>query len=92
MTAPLLYYQLLRVTQFQSADAGGDVQAGLALNRERLQRHGAVRTADQRIGAKAGGDSDLELDDFMRNQKPEVRAAGEKAAQPWLEAIKQSRS
>jgi TPR repeat protein len=42
--------------------------------------------------AKAGGDGDVGLDDFMRGQKPEVQAAGEKAAQPWLEAIKLSRS
>ena len=30
--------------------------------------------------SKAGGASDLSLDDFMRKQKPDVRAAGEKAA------------
>ncbi|MEA2990268.1 MAG: uncharacterized protein QOG83_2979, partial [Alphaproteobacteria bacterium] len=44
------------------------------------------------LAAKAAGASDLKLDDFMQKQKPDVRAAGEKAAQPWLELIKQSRS
>ena len=42
--------------------------------------------------AKAGGASDLQLDEFAQKQKPEVRAAAEKAAQPWLEAITASRS
>ena len=38
--------------------------------------------------SKAGGASDLNLDDFMRRQSPDVRAAGEKAAAPWIEALK----
>jgi len=42
--------------------------------------------------AKAGGDGDVALDDFMHRQKPEIQAAGEKAAKPWLDAIKLSRS
>ena len=42
--------------------------------------------------SKAGGASDAHLDDFMSKQKPDIRAAGEKAAQPWLEAIKASHS
>ena len=44
------------------------------------------------IVAKAGGVSDLPLDAFAQKQPPEIRAAGQKAAQPWLEAIKASRS
>ena len=44
------------------------------------------------IVAKAGGVSDIPLDEFTQKQKPEVRAAGEKAAKPWIEAIKASRS
>ena len=40
------------------------------------------------IVAKAGGVSDLPLDAFVQKQTPEVRAAAEKAAQPWLDAIK----
>ena len=30
----------------------------------------------------------LELDDYMSQARPATRAAGEKAAKPWLEAIK----
>ena len=44
------------------------------------------------IVAKAGGVSDIPLDEFTEKQKPEVRAAAEKAAKPWVEAIKASRS
>jgi len=42
--------------------------------------------------SRAGGATDLGLDDFMRRQPPDTRAAGEKAAQPWIEALKQPRS
>ena len=42
--------------------------------------------------AKAGGVSDLPLDAFVRKQPADVRAAGQKAAQPWLDVIKASRS
>jgi uncharacterized protein len=42
--------------------------------------------------SKAGGETDLRLDDFMNKQPPEIRAAGEKAAQPYIEAMKASRS
>jgi TPR repeat protein len=37
--------------------------------------------------SKAGGNSDLELDAFMQRQSPETRAAGEKAAKPWVDLI-----
>ena len=42
--------------------------------------------------AKAGGNGDLYLDDYMQKQIPENRAAGEQAAKPWLDVIAQSRS
>jgi hypothetical protein len=42
--------------------------------------------------AKASGDDDAVLESFMHEQKPEIQAAGEKAAQPWLAAIKESHS
>jgi TPR repeat protein len=42
--------------------------------------------------ARAGGATDLKLDDFMQKQSADVRAAAEKAAQPWIEAIKATRS
>jgi hypothetical protein len=37
--------------------------------------------------SKAGGNSDLQLDDYMQKQSPEARAAGEKAAKPWVDLI-----
>jgi TPR repeat protein len=43
------------------------------------------------IVAKAGGVGDPPLDAFVQQQKPEIRAAGEKAAKPWLDAIKEAR-
>jgi hypothetical protein len=32
------------------------------------------------------------LDEFMSKQRADVRAAAEKAARPWIDAITQSRS
>ncbi len=43
------------------------------------------------IVAKAGGISDIPLDSFSQNQPAEVRTAAEKAAKPWLDAIKERR-
>ena len=34
--------------------------------------------------ARAGGDNDLYLDDFMRNMKPTDRAMAEDKAKPWI--------
>jgi uncharacterized protein len=41
--------------------------------------------------AKAGGVSDIPMDTFVQKQPPETRAAAEKAAKPWLDAIKEAR-
>jgi len=41
--------------------------------------------------SKAGGNSDIQLDDYMQQQSPETRAAGEKAAKPWVDLISQIR-
>jgi hypothetical protein len=41
--------------------------------------------------AKAGGVSDIPLDSFVQKQTPDIRTAAEKAAKPWLDAIKQAR-
>ncbi|MGD0026044.1 MAG: HcpA family protein, partial [Xanthobacteraceae bacterium] len=38
--------------------------------------------------SKAGGETDLTLDDFVNKLAADTRAAGEKAAKPWLDAIK----
>ena len=52
----------------------------------------AVEAIKWHIVAKAGGVSDLPLDAFVQKQTPEIRAAAQKAAQPWLDAIRASRS
>jgi hypothetical protein len=41
--------------------------------------------------SKAGGTSDLYLDDYTQKQSPEVRAAAEQAAKPWLDVLAASR-
>ncbi len=50
-----------------------------------------VQAIKWHIIAKAGGVSDIPLDAFVEKQTPDVRAAGEKAAKPWLDAIKEMR-
>ncbi len=42
--------------------------------------------------SKARGETDLPLDDFVNNLDPEKRAAGEKAAKAWLDALKPAKS
>src|ERR1700732_1144262 len=44
--APPPHGNLLGEMQLQRADAGGDIESGLALHRKRLQRHRTVRAAD----------------------------------------------
>jgi TPR repeat protein len=41
--------------------------------------------------AKAGGVSDIPLDAFVQQQAPDIRTAAEKAAKPWVDAIKEAR-
>lgn len=50
-----------------------------------------VKAVKWHLVSVAGGATDIELDDFMRRQTPDVRAAGEKAAKPWIDAIKAAR-
>jgi uncharacterized protein len=50
-----------------------------------------VQAIKWHIVAKAGGVSDIPLDAYVQSQPPDVRAAGEKAAKPWLDAIKEMR-
>jgi uncharacterized protein len=38
--------------------------------------------------SKARGETDIMLDEFVGKLDPETRAAGEKAAKPWLDALK----
>jgi TPR repeat protein len=51
----------------------------------------AVEAVKWHIIAKAGGVGDIPLDTFMQQQTPETRSAAEKAAKPWLDAIKEQR-
>jgi TPR repeat protein len=48
-----------------------------------------VQAIKWHIVAKAGGVSDIPLDAFALEQAPEIRAAGERAAQPWVDALKE---
>ena len=41
--------------------------------------------------AKAGGVGDIPLDTFAQQQTADVRSAAEKAAKPWIDAIKEAR-
>src|ERR1700733_4778482 len=49
-------YSLTSGTQFQAFKSGGDVQANLALQAQRLQRDRIVGTADQHVAAGADAD------------------------------------
>ncbi len=46
-----------------------------------------VEAAKWHLIAKAGGDGDVGLDDFVSKLKPEQRASAEKAAKPWLDVL-----
>jgi TPR repeat protein len=52
----------------------------------------ALQATKWHLIAKAGGDGDPMLDEFIARQKPELRDAAEKAAKPWLDYIERSRS
>ena len=41
--------------------------------------------------SRAGGETDLELDDLVNQLDPQTRAAAEKAAKPWLDEIAAAR-
>jgi TPR repeat protein len=51
-----------------------------------------VQAVKWHLIAKAGGVSDIPLDEFTQKQTPDVRTAAQKAAQPWIDAIKAPRS
>jgi hypothetical protein len=48
----------------------------------------AVEATKWHLISKARGETNLELDDFVNNLDADTRAAGEKAAKPWLDVIK----
>ena len=69
---------------------------GSAIAQDRLARilasgRGAPRDLAEatkwHLISRAGGETDLELDDVVNKFDPQTRAAGEKAAKPWLDAI-----
>jgi len=73
---------------------------GSAIAQDRLARilasgRGAPRdlteAAKWRLVSRAGGETDLELDDVVNKLDPQTRAAGEQAAKPWLDAIEAAR-
>jgi uncharacterized protein len=47
-----------------------------------------VEAVKWHLTSKARGETDLELDDFVNKLDPKTRAAGEKAAKPWVDAVK----
>jgi uncharacterized protein len=49
----------------------------------------AVDATKWHLISKAGGETDLTLDDFVGKLDPDTRAAGEKAAKAWLDALKE---
>src|SRR6516162_8675253 len=73
---------------------------GSAIAQDRLARilasgRGAPRDLGEatkwHLISRAGGETDLELDDVVNELDPQTRAAGEKAAKPWLDAIEAMR-
>jgi TPR repeat protein len=73
---------------------------GSAIAQDRLARilasgRGAPRDLAEatkwHLISRAGGETDLELDDVVNKLDPQTRAAGEKAAKPWLDAIEAMR-
>ncbi len=70
---------------------------GSAIGQDRLARiladgRGAPKNPTEAVKwhliSKARGETDLPLDDYVTALDPKVRAAGEKAAQPWLDPLK----
>jgi hypothetical protein len=49
-----------------------------------------VQAAMWHMIAKAGGDGDTMLDEFVAKQSPDIKSAAEKAAKPWVDIIERS--
>ncbi len=73
---------------------------GSAIAQDRLARilvsgRGApvnlAEAAKWHLVSRAGGETDLELDDVVNKLDPQTRAAAEKAAKPWLDEIAAAR-
>jgi TPR repeat protein len=75
--------------------------SGSAIAQDRLARilaegrgapKNAVEATKWHLVSKARGETDLLLDDFVNGLDADTRAAGEKAAKPWLDALKKPKS
>jgi TPR repeat protein len=73
---------------------------GSAIAQDRLARilasgrggpHDLTEATKWHLISRAGGETDLELDGVIDKLDPQTRAAGEKAAKPWLDAIEAAR-
>src|SRR3984893_18067983 len=62
--------------QPQLGDADREIKPGLALLRQRLQRHAATRSAHQRVGADPGGDGRFSARPHIGTGEPAVTARG----------------
>ena len=77
---------------FRKAASRGSAIAQDRLARILAEGRGAPKDPVQAVKwhliSKAKGETDLLLDDFVANLDAATRAAGEKAAKPWLDALK----
>jgi TPR repeat protein len=81
---------------FRKAALRGNAVAQDRLARVLAEGRGApknpVEATKWHLISKARGETNLVLDDFVSKLDPATRAAGEKAAKPWLDALKAPRS
>ena len=77
---------------FRKAAIKGNPVAQDRLSRILADGRGApknpVEATKWHLISKAGGETDLMLDDFVNSLDADTRAAGEKAAKPWVNALK----
>src|SRR5579871_61351 len=66
--------------ELDSGNAGGDIQAGLSLHADRLQRVGVARTADQEVTAAADADRRIGADPAVIASKLAIAEARRRRA------------
>jgi TPR repeat protein len=80
---------------FRKAAMHGSAVAQDRLARILVSGRGApvnlAEAAKWHLVSRAGGETDLELDDVVNKLDPQTRAAAEKAAKPWLDEIAAAR-
>ena len=78
---------------FRQAALHGNPVAQDRLARMLAEGRGApknpVEATKWHLISKAGGETNITLDEFVGKLDPESRAAGEKAAKAWLDALKE---